>query len=90
MLLNIKPVADMLGFPYFPLTAQFPLLGPLGLVPFPTKYRIYYGEPLHYYKEYGPESVQNPSTIRRLVTEVQEIIQDMLQDGLRQRKSIWR
>ncbi len=29
-----------LGLPYFPITPTFPWLGPLGLVPLPTKWSI--------------------------------------------------
>ena len=35
---DIKPLARLLGAPYFPVTPTFPLLGPLGLVPLPSKW----------------------------------------------------
>ncbi len=38
----------LLGMPAFPITATFPLLGPLGILPLPVKYRLYFGEPLHF------------------------------------------
>ena len=34
------------GLPYFPLTPTFPWLGPLGVVPLPTKWSIDFGEPI--------------------------------------------
>ena len=34
---DIKPLARLLGAPYFPVTPTFPLLGPLGLVPLPSQ-----------------------------------------------------
>src|SRR3712207_8486819 len=37
ILADVKPLARLLGLPYFPITPQFPLLGPLGLVPLPSK-----------------------------------------------------
>jgi len=37
---NIKPLARLLGLPYFPVTPTFPWLGPLGAVPLPSKARI--------------------------------------------------
>ncbi|HVL32380.1 MAG TPA: 1-acyl-sn-glycerol-3-phosphate acyltransferase, partial [Actinomycetota bacterium] len=43
---NLKPLARLLGFPYFPITPTFPLLGPLGAVPLPSKWVIEYGEPI--------------------------------------------
>ena len=43
---DIKPLARLLGAPYFPVTPTFPLLGPLGLVPLPSKWLIEFGEPI--------------------------------------------
>ena len=34
------------GLPYFPVTPLFPLLGPLGAVPLPSKWYIEFGEPI--------------------------------------------
>lgn len=35
-----------LNIPYFPLTPTFPALGPLGLVPLPSRWLIEFGEPM--------------------------------------------
>ncbi|HEY2794132.1 MAG TPA: lysophospholipid acyltransferase family protein, partial [Micromonosporaceae bacterium] len=43
---NIKPLARLLGIPYFPVTPTFPWLGPLGLVPLPSKWLIEFCEPI--------------------------------------------
>ena len=40
------PLARLLGIPYFPITPTWPLLGPLGLVPLPSKWYIEFGEPI--------------------------------------------
>ena len=45
MLANVKPLARLLGLPAFPITPSFPLLGPLGLLPYPVRYRIDVGRP---------------------------------------------
>ena len=45
LLANVKPLAKLLGLPAFPITPSFPLLGPLGLVPYPVRYRIDVGRP---------------------------------------------
>lgn len=89
MLFNIKPLARMLGFPYFPVTPLFPLLGPLGFVPLPTKYFLYYGEPLHFYEDYPPETIKDIETIRMLADKVQLVIQDMVNKGLEERNSVF-
>src|SRR5699024_9694506 len=43
---DLKPLARLLGFPYFPIPPLFPLLGPLGAVPLPSKWHIEFGEPI--------------------------------------------
>jgi len=83
---NVKPLAKLFNLPYFPVTPLVLLLGPLGALPLPTKYSIFYGEPLHLYRDYPPETVQDPETIRRLVGIVQDRVQAMIDEGLRNRK----
>src|SRR5204863_9256542 len=46
-------LARLTGAPYFPITPTFPLLGPLGVVPLPSKWRIEFGEPIDV-SGYGP------------------------------------
>ena len=43
---NLQPLARLLGMPAFPVTLTLPWLGPLGLLPLPVKYHIYFGEPM--------------------------------------------
>ena len=89
MLYNLKPLAKLLGFPYFPVTPTFPLMGPVGFIPLPVKYRIYYGEPFHFYKDYPPETVNDPAKIRELAELVRSTIQDMINKGLEARAGIF-
>jgi len=89
MATNLKPLARAFGFPYFPIPALLPLLGPLAFLPLPTKYHIYYGEPIHYYEEYGPETIDDPETIRMLADKVQLVVQDMINKGLQKRTSVF-
>jgi hypothetical protein len=43
----------LLSLPYFPITPLFPLAGPAGLVPLPSKWHISFGEPI-YTADYNP------------------------------------
>jgi 1-acyl-sn-glycerol-3-phosphate acyltransferase len=43
---KVTTLAEPLGIPYIPITPTFPLLGPLGLLPIPTKWTIQIGEPI--------------------------------------------
>ena len=43
---NVKTLAKALGFPYFPVTPFFPLLGPVGALPLPVQIDLSFGEPM--------------------------------------------
>ncbi|MCZ7581926.1 MAG: 1-acyl-sn-glycerol-3-phosphate acyltransferase [Deltaproteobacteria bacterium] len=86
---NLKPIARLFNFPYFPITPFFPLLGPIGMLPMPVQYHIYYGKPLHFYEEYSAETINEPEKVRMLAHQVQMTIQDMLIAGLDQRQSVF-
>lgn len=43
---KLTRIAHPLGLPYIPITPTFPLLGPLGLLPVPTKWTIQIGAPI--------------------------------------------
>ena len=43
---KVTRLAEPLGIPYIPITPTFPWLGPLGLLPIPTKWTIQIGEPI--------------------------------------------
>jgi 1-acyl-sn-glycerol-3-phosphate acyltransferase len=82
---NLTSVGRLLGMPAFPITLTWPLLGPLGLLPFPVKYRIYFGKPLHF--EGDPDD--EDAAIGRRVGRVKHTIQSMLDQGVRERPSIF-
>jgi 1-acyl-sn-glycerol-3-phosphate acyltransferase len=88
-MIDLKPVAKLLSFPYMPVTPLMLLLGPLGMIPLPTKYIIYYGKPLHFYRDYPPETVKDPETIYGLVDTVKTNVQDLIDQGLRERKGVF-
>ncbi len=86
---NLKPLARMLGFPYFPITPLLPFLGPLGLLPLPTQYTIYYDEAFHFYRDYPPETVRDLDTIRMLADTVRNRVQELTSKGLHKRKGVF-
>ena len=43
---KLTRVAQPFGLPYIPVTPTFPWLGPLGLLPMPTKWTIQFGAPI--------------------------------------------
>ncbi len=88
MLGNAKTLARVLGLPYFPLTPTFPWLGPLGLIPLPSKWYIEFGEPIET-AGYGPEAAEDPMLVFELTDRVREQIQGSLYRLLMQRRSVW-
>lgn len=76
------------GLPYTPITPTFPWLGPLGLIPLPTKWRIRFGEPMTF-QEYGPDAIEDDILINHLKEDVRGRIQEMINDMLRERNSVF-
>jgi 1-acyl-sn-glycerol-3-phosphate acyltransferase len=82
-------LAKPFGIPYIPFTPTLPLLGPLGLIPFPTKWSIYFGKPIDLSK-YGKKTLEDELAVHRLSEMVRQTIQKMITEALKQRKSVWR
>jgi len=74
---NVPSLARLLGLPYLPITPFFPLLGPLGMIPLPSKWIIEFGEPIRT-DAYPPEAADDPMLIFNLTDQVRETIQQTL------------
>ncbi|NNL66263.1 MAG: acyltransferase family protein [Myxococcales bacterium] len=82
---NLESVGRAIGMPSLPITVGFPWLGPLGLLPMPTKYHIHYGAPLRFDGDANDED----SVIQGKVNRVRAAIEAMFETGLRERKGIF-
>jgi 1-acyl-sn-glycerol-3-phosphate acyltransferase len=76
------------NLPYLPITFGFPWLGLLGFVPMPTKWYIDFGEPISM-DGYGPDGASNLVLVSQLTDHVRNVVQDMVQDRLTQRRSVF-
>jgi 1-acyl-sn-glycerol-3-phosphate acyltransferase len=85
-LANLRGIAGALGMPAFPVTPTFPLLGPLGLLPLPVKYRIYFGEPMQF--EGSP--TDEDGVVQEKVDRVREAIEALFARGLEERRGVFR
>jgi 1-acyl-sn-glycerol-3-phosphate acyltransferase len=85
---NIPSLARLLGVPYIPITPFFPLLGPLGLIPLPSKWIIEFGEPIRT-DEYDAGAADDPMLVFNVTDQVRETIQQTLYGLLMQRKSVF-
>ncbi len=85
---NMKTVARVLGLPYAPVTPTWPWLGPLGLVPLPTKWLIEFGAPIPT-DDAGEQGAEDPMLVFDLTDQVRETIQQTLYSLLVQRRSVF-
>ncbi len=85
---NIPSLARLLGVPYIPITPLFPLLGPLGLVPLPSKWLIEFGEPIRT-DSYDEGAADDPMLVFNVTDQVRETIQQTLYTLLMQRRSVF-
>ena len=85
---NVPSLARLLGIPYLPITPLFPLLGPLGLVPLPSKWLIEFGEPIRT-DEYDAGAAEDPMLVFNVTDQVRETIQQTLYALLIQRPSVF-
>lgn len=88
LLYNIKPLARLLGFPYFPVTPTFPLLGPLGLIPLPSKWMMIFGEPIET-AGMSDSAANDPMSVFNLTDQVRESIQQSLYRALMSRRGVF-
>ncbi|RDI29972.1 1-acyl-sn-glycerol-3-phosphate acyltransferase [Lentzea flaviverrucosa] len=88
MIGDIKALARLLGFPYFPVTPFFPLLGPLGAIPLPSKWYIEFGEPIRT-DVFGENAADDPMLVFNLTDQVRETIQQTLYRLLTQRRNVF-
>jgi 1-acyl-sn-glycerol-3-phosphate acyltransferase len=86
---NAKTVARLLGLPYVPITPFFPWLGPLGMVPLPSKWIIEFGEPIETAHLGGAAAAEDPMLVFNLTDQVRETIQSTLYTLLMQRRSVF-
>ncbi len=84
---DIKPLARLLGAPYFPVTPLFPWLGPLGMVPLPSKWLIEFGEPIDTAEL--ADSADDPMAVFNLADTVRETIQQTLYRLLLRRGTVF-
>jgi hypothetical protein len=89
MLTKVTWLAKAMGFPYIPITPTFPWLGPLGLVPLPTKWYLIFGEPFHFNTEYGSSAAEDRILVNRLSEQVRSRIQEMIDSALANRRSVF-
>jgi 1-acyl-sn-glycerol-3-phosphate acyltransferase len=83
---DARPLARAVGAPFVPLTPTFPWLGPLGLVPLASKWRIEFCEPIDV-SGYGSDAADDRRLLFDLSEQVRETIQARLYENLVKRRA---
>jgi 1-acyl-sn-glycerol-3-phosphate acyltransferase len=83
VLAKLTRVAQPLGLPYIPITPTFPLLGPLGLLPVPTKWSIKIAEPMHV-----PPGASSKEETLEMAETVRSKLDHMIAELLAARRSV--
>lgn len=79
---NVKPLARLMRAPAFPVVPYPPFVP---LVPLPVKYRLYFGEPLHF----EGDADDDDEILEEQVRTVKNRIQSMIYLGLRERSHVF-
>lgn len=80
--INLKPIAKLMGIPALPIVPYPPFVA---AVPLPVKYRLYFGEPMHFTGD--PD--EDDDDLADKVKTVRHRIQSMIHMGLRGRKHVF-
>jgi len=88
MVADLAPVAKFLGLPYFPVTPFWPWLGPLGMIPLPSKWRIEFHAPIHV-EDNPPEAADDQNLVMALSDDVRNVIQQGIYDNLKLRRGVF-
>jgi 1-acyl-sn-glycerol-3-phosphate acyltransferase len=80
------PVAVIVSF--IPVTPTFPLLGPLGLLPLPSKWSIRFGAPIET-EHLDAKKARDELLVSRMTEELRAEIQSMVDVDLHSRVGVW-
>ncbi len=82
---DFKPLARLLGAPYAPVPATLPLLGPLSLLPLPTKFILEFGEPMVFEGDFDATNAE----VADKVEQVKGALSALLRRGLARRTGVF-
>jgi len=85
---DLSPVARLLGLPYFPITPFWPWLGPLGMIPLPSKWRIQF-HPAVEVARLPLTAADDQHLVMALADDVRDTIQRGIYDNLKLRRGVF-
>jgi 1-acyl-sn-glycerol-3-phosphate acyltransferase len=87
LLFKLSALSRSTGMPFLPVTPTFPLLGPLGLLPLPSKWVIQLGGPIYIHESFGARDWNNRVLVNKVAEQVRSTIQTMVDETLAHRRS---
>lgn len=95
----VVPVGIVGAEEQMPQVARIPLRG-LGLpvpylpipatpLPLPVRYHVYYGEPLHFEREFTPDDADDPEVVAGAAARVRAAVEGLIARGLRERAGVF-
>lgn len=88
MIGDLRPMARLFGLPYFPVTPFWPWLGPLGMIPLPSKWRIQF-HPAVEVADLPPQAAEDQHLVMGLADDVRDTIQKGIYDNLKLRRGVF-
>lgn len=88
ILFRVENLARGAGLPFVPITPTFPWLGPLGLLPLPSKWSIRFGAPIAT-EQLDRDAGRDELLLSRMTEEVRQQIQEMVDRDLRARAAVF-
>jgi hypothetical protein len=84
----VETLARSIGVSFIPVTPTFPLLGPLGLLPLPSKWSIRFGAPIET-RHLGAKRARDELLVSRMTEELRSGIQRMGDADRHARPGVW-
>ena len=85
LLYKVNAFAKSVGLPFIPVTPTFPWLGPLGIAPLPSRWRIAIGPPVREISRHDADAANDEVLVHELNECVRASVRTLLEDALRRR-----
>jgi 1-acyl-sn-glycerol-3-phosphate acyltransferase len=82
LLYKVRAFSKSLGLPFIPVTPTFPLLGPAGLAPLPSRFHIEIGAPLDGLSELTPAAADDTLVVHDINDRVRRAVAQLLEHAL--------
>jgi 1-acyl-sn-glycerol-3-phosphate acyltransferase len=85
---DLRSVARLFGLPYFPITPFWPWLGPLGMIPLPSKWRIQFHPPVDV-TGLPVSAAEDQHLVMGIADDVRNTIQQGIYENLKLRRGVF-